>query len=134
LHRAGFGAILAGIIPPIGGMLPSRGRTMGRLRLNPDRVLTPAERLKRFRDRRRGLPVAEAPRVVTPGRALAEAMEACGVPLATAADLVSETVGNSYNSGEGKVTLTTLLQRPAPGCPLVGPATPLRFDPKALIG
>jgi hypothetical protein len=61
---------------------------MGRLRLNPDRVLTPAERLKRFRDRRRGLPVVEAPRVTTPGRALAEALEACGVPVARADGLV----------------------------------------------
>jgi P27 family predicted phage terminase small subunit len=39
------------------------GPIMGRLRLYPERVLTPAERVKRFRDRQRGLPVPEPPRV-----------------------------------------------------------------------
>jgi hypothetical protein len=69
--------------------------------------------------------VPEAPRVMTPGRALAEAMEGAGVPLATATDLVSETVG---------ARASTIVEGPAPACPMVGPATPLKFDPEALIG
>jgi hypothetical protein len=111
---------------------------MGRLRLNPERVLTPAERVKRFRDRRRGLAVPEAPRVLTPGRALAEAMEGAGVPLATAADLVldaSNTVAPASHGQRADLARDANLPvLPAPACPMVGPASPLRFDPKALIG
>ena len=58
------------------------------LRLNPDRILIPTERWRRWRDRRRGLPVAAAPRALTPDRVLAAAIEqAYGRPLPTLEEL-----------------------------------------------
>jgi hypothetical protein len=98
---------------------------MGRLRINPDHVLTPAERLKRFRDRRRGLPVPEAPRVMTPPLpTMVEAMEDSGMPPLASVDELVE-VDNAH-----------VAAAPAPPERVVGPATPLplRFDPLALIG
>jgi hypothetical protein len=115
---------------------------MARLRLNPERVLTSTERWRRSRDRRRGLPVPEVPRLETPGRALAEAMEACGVPLASFDDIPStvEVFAGLASDRENVQRVGCSPTTPAPAeplskpCAMVGSATPLRFDPKALIG
>ena len=68
----------------------------------------------------------EPPRVMTLGRTLAEAMEACGAPLASVDDIPMMTTAEVFAG---------LAQAPAvESAATAKPAAPLRFDPKALIG
>jgi hypothetical protein len=98
---------------------------MARLRLHPERVLSASERGKRFRARRRGEPVPEAPRVMTAGRALAEAMEGAGEPLATAADFPMMTTAEVFAGAQAPAVESAATAKPA---------APVRFDAEALIG
>jgi hypothetical protein len=78
--------------------------------------------------------VPEAPRVMTPGRALAEGMEACGAPLVSVADLdlqpafpAAPAPATIESAAVGAVTVIRVT-------PTAKPAAPPRFDPEALIG
>jgi hypothetical protein len=122
---------------------------MGRPRLYPDRVLTPAERLKRFRDRRRGLPVPfEAPDPLPMAKValarklavimhrMANEMAKAGMPLATAVEAMEEaglklaTVDEMFADANANAKLADASSTSAQPAP----AAPARFDPLALIG